>query len=69
VILGIIRWQHMLSSVIEEKNSRVIEVLLAALTHFEIMAGKILGLVGIGLSVVACGGVAAYGARAGRVWS
>jgi len=61
LFLGIITMgQHMLSSVIEEKNSRVIEVLLAALSPFEIMAGKILGLVGIGLSVVALWGVTAY---------
>jgi ABC-2 type transport system permease protein len=63
LFLGIITMgQHMLSSVIEEKNSRVMEVLLAALSPFEIMAGKILGLVGIGLSVVALWGVTAYAA-------
>jgi len=63
LFLGIITMgQHMLSSVIEEKNSRVMEVLLAALSPFEIMAGKILGLVGIGLSVVALWGLTAYAA-------
>jgi len=63
LFLGIITMgQHMLSSVIEEKNSRVMEVLLAALSPCEIMAGKILGLVGIGLSVVALWGVTAYAA-------
>ncbi|MHC4568722.1 MAG: ABC transporter permease [Planctomycetota bacterium] len=54
--------QQMLSSIIEEKNSRVIEVLLSAITPFELMAGKILGLVGVGLTVVALWGSAAYGA-------
>jgi len=44
--------QQMLTSVIEEKSSRVIEVLLSAISPFELMAGKILGLVGIGLTVI-----------------
>ena len=52
--------QHMLSSIIEEKNSRVIEVLLSALSPFQLMAGKILGLAGIGLTVVSLWAAAAY---------
>ncbi|MBN1765900.1 MAG: ABC transporter permease [Sedimentisphaerales bacterium] len=52
---------HMITSVIEEKNSRVIEVLLSALSPFELMAGKILGLAAIGLTVMSLWGVAAYG--------
>ena len=44
--------QQMLSSVIEEKSSRVIEMLLSALTPFQFMAGKILGLAAIGLTVI-----------------
>ena len=44
--------QHLLSSIIEEKNSRIIEVLLSALSPFELMAGKILGLGAIGLTVI-----------------
>lgn len=61
LFLGIIgTGQHMLSSVIEEKSSRVIEVLLSALSSFQLMAGKILGLAGIGLTVVCLWGVAAY---------
>ena len=63
LFLGIITMgQQMLSSIIEEKNSRVIEVLLSAVSPFELMAGKILGLVAVGLSVVALWGSAAYGA-------
>ncbi|MHC4336472.1 MAG: ABC transporter permease [Planctomycetota bacterium] len=54
--------QHMLSSIIEEKNSRVIEVLLSAVSPFQLMAGKILGLAGIGLTVMALWAVAAYAA-------
>jgi len=54
--------QHMLSSIIEEKNSRVIEVLLSAVSPFQLMAGKILGLAGIGLTVMALWSVAAFAA-------
>ncbi len=59
-ILGIS--QQMLSSVIEEKNSRIIEMLLSAASPFELMAGKILGLGAIGLTVVALWITAAFGA-------
>lgn len=52
--------QHLISSVIEEKNSRVIEVLLSAVSPFQLMAGKILGLAAIGLTVVTLWAGAAY---------
>ncbi len=52
--------QQMLSSVIEEKNSRVIEVLLSAVSPFQLMVGKILGLAAIGLTVMSLWGIAAY---------
>jgi len=54
--------QHMVSSVIEEKSSRVIEVLVSAVSPFELMAGKIVGLGGIGLTVMAVWTAAAYAA-------
>ncbi len=54
--------QYMLTSVIEEKSSRVIEVLLSAVDSFQLMAGKILGLTGIGLTVIALWVFAAYSA-------
>ncbi|MHC4644596.1 MAG: ABC transporter permease [Planctomycetota bacterium] len=54
--------QQMLTSVIEEKSSRVIEVLLSAVSPFELLAGKILGLAGIGLTVMGLWAVAAYSA-------
>jgi ABC-2 type transport system permease protein len=54
--------QHMISSIIEEKNSRIIEVLLSAVSPFELMAGKIAGLAAVGLAVMALWGAAAYGA-------
>jgi ABC-2 type transport system permease protein len=53
--------QQMLSSVIEEKNSRIIEVLLSAVSPFELMAGKILGLAAIGLSIVGLWSAVSYG--------
>jgi len=59
-IIGI--GQQMLSSVIEEKNSRIIEMLLSAVTPFQLMTGKILGLAGIGLTVTSLWAVTAYGA-------
>ena len=60
LFLGIMTMgQQMLSSIIEEKNSRVIEVLLSAVSPFQLMVGKILGLVSIGLTVVLLWGVAA----------
>jgi ABC-2 type transport system permease protein len=59
-IIGI--GQQILSSVIEEKNSRIIEVLLSAVTPFQLMTGKILGLAGIGLTVTSLWAVTAYGA-------
>ncbi len=52
--------QQMLTSVIEEKSSRVIEVLLSVVDSFQLMAGKILGLTGIGLTVIALWALAAY---------
>ncbi len=60
--------QGMLTSVIEEKNSRVIEVLLSALSPFQLMAGKILGLGAIGLTVVLIWGVVAYGVALSQGW-
>jgi len=53
--------QHMLTSVIEEKSSRVIEVLLSAVSPFELMAGKIMGLAGVSLTVIGLWATAALG--------
>jgi ABC-2 type transport system permease protein len=61
MFLGIfISGQQIISSVIEEKSSRVIEVLLSAVSPFELMAGKILGLAGTGLTLVSLWGGAAF---------
>ena len=58
-IMGI--GQQMLSSVIEEKNSRIIEMLLSVVSPFELMAGKILGLGAIGLTIVGLWTTVSYG--------
>lgn len=52
--------QQMLTSIIEEKSSRVIEVLLSAVSPFQLMTGKIIGIAGIGLTIIALWGIAAY---------
>lgn len=44
--------QILMRSVIEEKSNRVIEVLLSSVTPQELMAGKILGLGGVGLTLL-----------------
>ena len=67
IFIGIVGMgQHMVSSIIEEKNSRIIEVLLSAVSPFELMAGKILGLAAVGLAVMALWGAAAYAAALWR---
>ena len=45
--------QTLMTSTIEEKSSRVVEVLLAAVSPLELMAGKLLGQLGVGLLVMA----------------
>jgi len=63
IFMGIVGMgQHMITSIIEEKNSRIIEVLLSVVSPFELMAGKILGLAAVGLTVMTLWGVAAYAA-------
>ena len=42
----------LMTSTIEEKSSRVVEVLLAAVSPFELMAGKLLGQLAVGLIVL-----------------
>ena len=52
--------QGLMMSVIEEKSSRVIEVLLAAVSPFQLMAGKILGQTAVGFTLVLLYGTSAY---------
>lgn len=58
--------QHIMTSLIEEKSSRVIEVILSAVSPLELLAGKILGLGAIGLTVIALWLVTAYAAARWR---
>jgi ABC-2 type transport system permease protein len=48
-------------SIIEEKNNRVVEVLLSSLKPFDLMAGKIAGVGAVGLTQYAIWGVFALG--------
>jgi ABC-2 type transport system permease protein len=41
--------QHLLNAVIEEKMSKISEVLLGSVTPFQLLAGKLLGVVGVSL--------------------
>ena len=45
--------QHLLLSTIDEKSNRVMEVLLSAVSPFQLMAGKILGHGAVGLLIMA----------------
>lgn len=49
LITVMIGGQGLVTSTVEEKSSRVIEVLLSAASPFEILAGKILGQMGVSL--------------------
>lgn len=55
--------QGLLTSLIEEKSSRIVEVLLAAISPMQLMTGKILGAVAVGLLMMAiwcgCGAIGA----------
>ena len=45
--------QYLLTSTVEEKSNRVVEVLLSAVSPMELMTGKILGQMGVGFLVLA----------------
>lgn len=56
--------QGLLTSLIEEKSSRVIEVLLSAVSPTQLMAGKILGMVAVGTLLMSIwAAVGWYGAQ------
>jgi ABC-type Na+ efflux pump permease subunit len=44
--------QYLMTTVIEEKSSRVVEVLLSAVSPMQLMTGKILGQMGVGLVIM-----------------
>ncbi|MBI2951020.1 ABC transporter permease [bacterium] len=59
----------LMHSIIEDKNSRVIEVLLASVTPAQLMGGKLLGVGAVGLTqslvwVLSAAGASAYGFQA-----
>jgi ABC-2 type transport system permease protein len=56
----------LLTSVLEEKNSRVVELLLSAVSPTQLMAGKILGMVGVGVLILLVWGVAGFSAALAR---
>jgi ABC-2 type transport system permease protein len=43
---------HLMTSTLEEKASRIIEVLLSSVSPFEFMMGKLVGLAGAGLTMI-----------------
>ncbi len=59
LILGVLMFvgiimggQGLMTSTVEEKSSRVVEVLLASVSPFELMAGKLLAQLGVGLITI-----------------
>ncbi len=50
---------YLLQGVAEEKESRIVEILLSSLTAYELLWGKVLGLSALGLTQLAVWGVAA----------
>ncbi|MBC8406249.1 MAG: ABC transporter permease [Planctomycetes bacterium] len=44
----------LLNNTIEEKSNRIIEVLLSSVTSWELMAGKLLGIAAIGITILMC---------------
>lgn len=45
--------QYLMTTTVEEKSSRVVEVLLSAVSPMQLMAGKIIGQMGVGLVLLA----------------
>ena len=44
--------QYLLTTTIEEKSSRTMEVILSAVSPFELLTGKILGQMAVGLTIL-----------------
>ena len=66
LFMGIMQISYgLLTSVIEEKTSRVVEVLLSAVSPVQLMAGKIIGMVLVGVLLLCVwGGVGYFAAQA-----
>lgn len=54
--------QYLLTTTIEEKSNRIVEVLLSAVSPMELMTGKILGQMGVGLALMLMYGAVGGGA-------
>ena len=54
--------QFLVTTMVEEKSSRVVEVLLSAVSPFQLMTGKILGQLAVGLSILIIYGTIGGGA-------
>ncbi|MCC6669866.1 MAG: ABC transporter permease [Planctomycetes bacterium] len=53
LFISVLMWASMLlTNTIEEKSNRILEVLLSSVSPFQLMAGKVLGIAGTGLTVV-----------------
>lgn len=53
--------QGLLTSMIEEKSTRVIELLLSAVSPLQLMAGKIIGMVGVGVLLLSVWAALGFG--------
>ncbi len=53
--------QMLIASTIEEKSNRIVEVLLSSVTPAELMFGKLLGVAGVGLTMLAAWGASIWG--------
>lgn len=56
--------QYLLTTTIEEKSNRIVEVLLSAVSPMELMTGKILGQMGVGVALMAMYSILGGGALA-----
>jgi ABC-2 type transport system permease protein len=58
---------YLLQAVVEEKENRTIEILLTSVSFFQMMGGKIIGIIGVGLTqIIAWISVAVVGVLIGR---
>lgn len=69
-LLVLIDGQALMQSIIDEKNDRIMEVLVSSATPFQLMAGKIIGtglaaLTQVGIWVAAGAGIMAYSVSSG----
>lgn len=58
---------YLMQAVVEEKENRTVEILITSVSHFQLMAGKIIGIIAVGLTqIVTWLGVAFLGVLLGR---